>query len=325
LSERSVALVADLSVTGLAPPRAERAPAPPAVMVAPTIGDYIALLKPRVMSLVVFTGWVGLYLAPGHLNPVLAFTAVLCITIAAGAAGAINMWYERDIDAVMERTRARPLPAGRMAPGDALGFGVVLAVGSVLMMGLALNVVAALLLALTIAFYVFVYTIWLKRRTPQNIVIGGVAGALPPLVGWAAATGQVGVPALALFALIFFWTPPHFWALSLYRAGDYAKAGVPMMPVVAGARETKKQMLLYTIVLWPVALAPAWLGVAGWIYGAAALLLSALFTLCAWRVLRDPGERAARQMFGFSLLYLFLLFALLVADHAPGLAVALGS
>jgi len=234
------------------------------------------------------------------------------------------MWYERDIDAVMERTRNRPLPAGRMAPGDALGFGIVLAVSSVLLMGLALNIVAALLLALTIAFYVFVYTVWLKRRTAQNIVIGGAAGAFPPLVGWAAVTGQIGVPALALFALIFFWTPPHFWALALYRAGDYAKAGVPMLPVVAGARETKKQILLYTIVLWPVALAPAFLGVAGLVYGAVALLLSALFTLAALRVTRDPGERAAQQMFRFSLLYLFLLFAFLVADHAPGLAGLIG-
>jgi protoheme IX farnesyltransferase len=319
--------VADFSAAGLATPLVRAQVVAPSGTrdFAPSSRDYFALLKPRVMSLVVFTGWVGLYLAPGHLHPVLAFTAVLCIAIAAGSAGAINMWYERDIDALMERTRNRPLPAGRMAPGDALGFGAVLAVGSVLLMGLALNVVAALLLALTIAFYVFIYTIWLKRRTPQNIVIGGAAGAFPPLVGWAAATGQVGVPALALFALIFFWTPPHFWALSLYRAGDYAKAGVPMLPVVAGARETKKQMLLYTIVLWPVALAPTLLGVAGWIYGGAALVLSALFTLAALRVMGDAGERAAKQMFGFSLLYLFLLFALLVADRAPGLMATLGS
>ncbi|HKT19606.1 MAG TPA: heme o synthase [Stellaceae bacterium] len=299
------------------------APAPSAAV--PSIGDYVALLKPRVMSLVVFTGWAGLYLAPGHLHPVLAFTAVLCIAVAAGAAGAINMWYDRDIDAVMERTRDRPLPAGRMAPGDALGFGVVLAVGSVLMMALALNLVAAALLALTIAFYVFIYTIWLKRRTPQNIVIGGAAGAFPPLVGWAAATGQVALPALALFALIFFWTPPHFWALSLYRAGDYAKAGVPMLPVVAGARETRKQMLLYTLVLWPVAVSPSLLGIAGWVYGAAALALSAVFTGFALRVMRDPRERAAKEMFGFSILYLFLLFALLVADRIPAIASAVGS
>jgi protoheme IX farnesyltransferase len=287
-----------------------------------SVGDYFALLKPRVMSLVVFTGWAGLYLAPGHLHPVLAAVAVLCIAVAAGASGAINMWYERDIDALMERTQNRPLPAGRVAPGDALGFGVILAIGSVALMALALNVVAGVLLAITIAFYVFIYTIWLKRRTPQNIVIGGAAGAFPPIVGWAAVTGQIGFPALALFALIFFWTPPHFWALSLYRTGDYAKAGVPMLPVVAGARETKKQMLLYTVALWPVALAPTLLQAASWFYGAPALALSAIFTLCAIRVMRDPGERAAKQMFGFSLLYLFLLFALLVADRALGFSVA---
>ena len=198
------------------------------------VGDYVEILKPRVMSLVVFTGFVGLAVAPGHLHPVLAVVAVLCIAVGAGAAGAINMWYERDIDAIMRRTAGRPLPAGRMMPGEALGFGVVLAVGSVLMMALAVNSVAAGLLALTIGFYVFVYTIWLKRRTPQNIVIGGAAGAFPPLIGWAAVTGDIGWGAIALFAIIFFWTPPHFWALSLYRADDYAKAGVPMLPVVAG-------------------------------------------------------------------------------------------
>ena len=295
-----------------------------AAAAGPAVADYIALLKPRVMSLVVFTGFVGLYLAPGHLHPVLAAIAVLCIAVGAGAAGAINMWYDRDIDAMMRRTQGRPLPAGRMAPGEALGFGCVLAGASVLVMGLGVNFAAAALLALTIAFYVFVYTIWLKRRTPQNIVIGGAAGAFPPLVGWAAVTGDVGIPALALFALIFFWTPPHFWALSLYRAGDYAKAGVPMMPVVAGARETKKQMLAYTIVLWPVALAPTLLGIAGTLYAVSAVLLSALFTLLAVRVWFDSGDRSAKQMFGFSILYLFLLFALLLVDRAPELARPLG-
>ena len=282
----------------------------------PAVGDYVALLKPRVMSLVVFTGFVGLYLAPGHLHPVLAMVAMLCIAVGAGASGAINMWYDRDIDGLMRRTSGRPLPAGRMAAGDALGFGAVLAVASVLVMGLGVNWAAAALLALTIAFYVFVYTAWLKRRTPQNIVIGGAAGAFPPVVGWAAVTGDIGWPALLLFALIFFWTPPHFWALALYRAGDYATAGVPMLPVVAGARETKKQMLAYTLVLWPTALAPAFVGLAGWLYGGLALLLSGLFTAAAWRVWRDPGERAAKQMFAFSILYLFLLFALLVVDKA---------
>jgi heme o synthase len=300
-------------------------PATARALAGPAVGDYVALLKPRVMSLVVFTGFVGLYLAPGHIHPVLAAIAVLCIAVGAGAAGAINMWYDRDIDAVMRRTQGRPLPAGRMAPGEALGFGCVLAGASVLIMGLAVNWPAAALLALTIAFYVFVYTVWLKRRTPQNIVIGGAAGAFPPIVGWAAVTGDVGLPALLLFAIIFFWTPPHFWALALYRSGDYARAGVPMLPVVAGARETKKQMLAYTILLWPLTLAPALIGVAGALYGAAALVLSALFTLLAIRVWRDKGERSARQMFAFSILYLFLLFALLVIDRAPGLAGTFGA
>ena len=281
------------------------------------VSDYAALLKPRVMSLVVFTGFVGLHLAPGHLHPVLAAVAVLCIAVGAGASGAINMWYDRDIDALMSRTANRPIPAGRMAPGDALGFGCFLAGTSVVLMGLAVNWVAAALLALTIGFYVFVYTIWLKRRTPQNIVIGGAAGALPPIVGWAAATGDVAPAAVALFALIFFWTPPHFWALALYRAGDYAKAGVPMLPVVAGARATKRQMLLYTVVLWPCAAAPYLLGVAGAVYAGAALALSATFTGLAVKVWLDPTHRSARQMFGFSILYLFLLFALLLIDRAP--------
>jgi heme o synthase len=287
------------------------------------LGDYIEILKPRVMSLVVFTGIVGLVVAPGHLHPVLATVAVLCIAIGAGAAGAINMWYDRDIDAVMSRTAARPLPAGRMLPGEALGFGVVLAVGSVLVMGLAVNWVAAGLLALTIAFYVIIYTIWLKRRTPHNIVIGGAAGAFPPLIGWAAVTGGIGWGALAMFAVIFFWTPPHFWALALNRAGEYAAAGVPMLPVVAGPRETKRQMLIYTLLLWPVSAAPWFLGIAGAVYAAGALALSAVFTICAVGVCRDNGDRAARLTFGFSLLYLLLIFSLLLVDHtAPGLVAA---
>ena len=279
------------------------------------VGDYVQILKPRVMSLVVFTGVVGMAVAPGHLHPVLAAVAVLCIAVGAGASGAINMWYDRDIDAVMRRTAMRPLPAGRMMPGDALGFGCVLAVASVVVMELAVNWVAAELLALTIGFYVFVYTIWLKRRTPQNIVIGGAAGALPPLIGWAAVTGNVGWGAVALFAIIFFWTPPHFWALSLYRAGEYEKAGVPMLPVVAGPRETKRQMLLYTLMLWPATAAPWLLGVSGPLYGIGAGGLSLLFTGTAIRVWRDPGDRSARQMFAFSLLYLFLVFTLLLVDH----------
>lgn len=285
---------------------------------AASVGDYLEILKPRVMSLVVFTGFVGLVVAPGHLHPLLAAVAVLCIAVGAGAAGAINMWYDRDIDAVMRRTAGRPLPAGRMLPGEALGFGAALAVGSVVMMGLAVNGAAAALLALTIAFYVFVYTVWLKRRTPHNIVIGGAAGSFPPMIGWAAVTGDVGWPAIALFAIIFFWTPPHFWALSVYRADDYAAAGVPMLPVVAGTRETKRQMLLYTLVLWPVALAPSLLGAAGVLYGAGALLLSAAFTASAILVWYDTTDRSARRMFAFSLLYLFLIFSLLLVDHAGG-------
>jgi len=282
------------------------------------VGDYVQILKPRVMSLVVFTGVVGLALAPGHLHPFLAAVAILCIAVGAGASGAINMWYDRDIDRVMRRTAGRPLPAGRMAPGEALGFGCVLAVGSVALMGLAVNWVAAALLALTIAFYVFIYTMWLKRRTPQNIVIGGAAGAFPPLIGWAAVTGDLAWGAIALFAIIFFWTPPHFWALSLYKADEYAAAGIPMLPVVAGKCETKRQMLLYTLVLWPVTAAPWLLGIAGWRYAAGAGALSLLFTVSAIRVWRDDTDRNARQMFAFSLAYLALIFALLLADSGIG-------
>jgi heme o synthase len=285
------------------------------------VGDYIEILKPRVMSLVVFTGLVGLAVAPGHLHPVLAAIAVLCIAVGAGAAGALNMWYDRDIDAIMRRTAGRPLPTGRMMPGEALGFGVVLAFGAVLIMGIAVNWLAAALLLLTIGFYVFVYTVWLKRRTPQNIVIGGAAGAFPPVIGWAAATGDIGWGAIALFAIIFFWTPPHFWALSLYRADDYAKAGVPMLPVVSGPRETKRQMLLYTLVLLPASLGPWVAGITGALYGASALVLSVAFTGLAIRVCRDESARSARMMFGFSLLYLLLMFSLVLVDHAgAGLA-----
>ncbi len=287
------------------------------------VGDYIALLKPRVMSLVVFTGLAGLVAAPGDLHPLLAAVAVLCIAVSAGAAGAINMWYDRDIDAVMSRTQSRPIPAGRVDPDAALAFGVFLSVAPVMMMGLAVNWLAAGLLAAASLFYVFVYTVWLKRRTPQNIVIGGAAGAFPPMIGWAAVTGDVSVAPIALFLLIFMWTPPHFWALALYRRGDYAAAGVPMLPVVAGEAATKRQMMLYTALLLPVALAPWALGVAGVVYGACALVLGLAFVGLCLRVLREDGAAtahwAAKQMFGFSILYLFLLFALLMVDRAPGL------
>ena len=284
------------------------------------VGDFFALLKPRVMSLVVFTGLAGLLVAPGSLHPILAAVAVLCIAVGSGAAGAINMWYDRDIDAVMERTRDRPIPVGRVEPGDALAFGVILAVGSVAVMGLAVNLAAAAILASAVLFYVFIYTVWLKRRTPQNIVIGGAAGAFPPMIGWAAVTGGVGIESLVLFLLIFFWTPPHFWALSLYRCDDYAAARVPMLPVVAGKRETKKQMLVYTLLLLPLSIAPAWLGVAGWIYGTVALALSLVFVAAAVAVWFDGSDRSAKRMFGYSIFYLFGLFALLIADRVPGVA-----
>jgi protoheme IX farnesyltransferase len=282
--------------------------------------DFIELMKPRVMSLVVFTGAAGLIVAPGSLHPVLAAVAVLCIAVAAGASAAINMWYERDIDALMTRTRNRPLPTGRVEPAEALTLGAMLSLFSIMFMGLALNWVAAGLLALAIGFYVFVYTIWLKRRTPQNIVIGGAAGAFPPMIGWAAVTGDVSLASIALFALIFFWTPPHFWALALVKSGDYARAGVPMLPVVAGARETKRQILIYVVLLLPIALAPTLLGVAGWIYGSAAIALGLMFLLAAIRVWFDESERSARQMFAFSILYLFALFALLIVDAQGGAA-----
>ncbi len=280
-----------------------------------SVGDYIELLKPRVMSLVVFSGFAGLIVAPGHLHPVLALTAILCIAVGAGASGAINMWYDRDIDAVMQRTRSRPLPEGRVDPAEALAFGVVLTLGAVGLMGLAVNWVAAGLLGFASFFYIFVYTMWLKRRTPQNIVIGGAAGAFPPMIGWAAVTGDVSLAPVLLFLLIFLWTPPHFWALALFRNGDYQRAGVPMLPVVAGPRETKKQMLLYTLLLLPTAVAPYAVGIAGLVYLAGAIVLGLLFVLCAVRVWFDRTDRAAKQMFGFSILYLFLLFALLIGER----------
>jgi len=284
--------------------------------------DYFALLKPRVMSLVVFTAVTGMVLAPGTLHPVLAFVAILCIAVGAGASGAINMWYDADIDAHMKRTRNRPIPAGRIGANEALAFGAILAVGSVLVMGLAVNWVAAALLAFTISFYVFVYTMWLKRRTPQNIVIGGAAGAFPPVVAWAAVTGDVSIGALVLFAIIFMWTPPHFWSLSLYRCGDYARVGVPMLPVVAGLRETRQQILIYSVLLVPVTLLPWFIGMVGAVYGVAATALGAVFLIGAVRVFRDRSDeqKPARQMFGFSILYLFLLFALLLAEGLVGWA-----
>ena len=283
------------------------------------VEDYVALLKPRVMSLVVFTALVGLLVAPGHVHPVIGFTALLCIAIGAGASGALNMWYDADIDAVMTRTRARPIPAGRVQPGEALAFGSLLAVGSVLVFGVLVNWFAAGLLAFTIFFYVFVYTMWLKRLTPQNIVIGGAAGAFPPMVGWAAVTGDISLAPVLMFLIIFFWTPPHFWALSLLRTDDYARAGIPMLPVVAGPDETRRQILIYSLVLAPIGLSPTLFGFAGLAYGVVALVCGVLMIALAWRVYRErtgpAAASAAKRLFAFSLLYVFVLFAALLADN----------
>ncbi len=279
-----------------------------------TVRDFFELLKPRVMTLVVFSGVAGLYMAPGHLHPFLALVAVFCIAVGSGAAGAINMWYDRDIDARMGRTSGRPVPQGRIHESDAFAFGLVLLLLSVGLMGLALNWTAAFLLGFAAFFYVVVYTMWLKRRTPQNIVIGGAAGAFPPMIGWAAVTGDVSVESIVLFLLIFMWTPPHFWALALYKNEDYKQAGVPMMPVVAGSLSTKRQMVLYTALLFPLAAAPYALGMAGGFYLTGALALTALFLVSALRVLRDDSDRPAKQMFGYSIFYLFAVFALLMAD-----------
>jgi len=291
------------------------------------VGDYIELMKPRVMSLVVFTAFVGLLIAPAPVHPMVGVTALLCIAVGAGAAGAMNMWYDADIDARMTRTAARPIPAGRVAPGEALAFGVMLAVGSVVVLGLLVNVIAAALLAVTIAFYVGVYTMWLKRWTPQNIVIGGAAGALPPVIGWVAATGSLAVEPILLFAIIFFWTPPHFWALSLYRTEDYTRAGIPMLPVVAGARETRRQIVLYTLLLAPLGVAPWLLGYAGLSYGVVALASGAVMIALALRVRAEEEgtHTASKQLFGFSILYLFLLFAMLLGDHLAGGLLAHGA
>ena len=312
-------------------PAGEAAPLP-AALVQPADGgvmeadyrDWIALLKPRVLSLVVFSGLVGLLVAPGHLNPVLAFTAILCITVASGACGAINMWYDRDIDAIMRRTRNRPIPAGRIRPDAALGYGVTLAVGSVIVMGLAVNIPAAFILALSICFYVFVYTVWLKRRTPQNIVIGGAAGAFPPVIGWVAVTGSVDLIPLVLFGIIFIWTPPHFWSLALWANDDYRRAGVPMLPVVAGAKQTRRQILLYTIILVPLTLAPYLMGFSGLLYGLTAAVLGLLFLQHVYRVLTDKQDAAGNSLtsdapanaaFKFSVLYLFALFGAFAIDR----------
>lgn len=300
----------------------------PEIQVMPAeVMDWVALLKPRVLSLVVFTGAIGLFVAPGRLNWVLAVTAVLCIAAGAGAAGALNMWYDRDIDAIMRRTSSRPIAAGRIGADSAFAFGLILAVASVVMLYLATNTVAAAVLACSIAFYVFIYTAWLKRLTPQNIVIGGAAGAFPPLIGWAAVTGNVSIEPALLFLIVFLWTPPHFWALSLYAHADYERAGVPMLPVVAGARSTRRHVAVYTVLLVCASLSPWVIGLAGVLYGVTAGILGAAFLYYASLVLLDKQDergrsltkdKPARQTFRYSLLYLFLLFSAYGIDHALG-------
>ena len=286
----------------------------------PSVGEFVELMKPRVMSLVVFTALTGMLAAPGSIHPVIGVIALLAIATGAGASGALNMWYDADIDARMARTAARPIPRGRVTGGEALTFGSILAVLSILTLGVLVNWTAGALLALTIAFYIFVYTMWLKRRTPQNIVIGGAAGAFPPMIGWAAVTGSVSVESVLMFLIIFVWTPPHFWALALYRCRDYERAGVPMLPVVAGAEETRRQIWLYSLILVPLAITPVLIGLAGIVYGVVSAVLGAVFLYLAWKVRRitegREADQAARQLFVFSILYLFLLFAVLLVEHA---------
>ena len=299
--------------------QSERGPAQSLPIPAASASDYLALLKPRVMSLVIFTAFTGILLAPSPVDPVLGFASLLAIAAGAGAAGALNMWYDADIDALMRRTQNRPIPAGRMRKEDALGFGMVLAVLSVMSLGIVANWLAAGLLSFTIFFYVVVYTMWLKRLTPQNIVIGGAAGALPPVVGYAAATGEISLASAALFAIIFVWTPPHFWALALVKAGEYGRAGIPMLPNVKGAGRTRRDILLYTLALVPLGLAPWLIGFASLAYGVIALVLGALMLLFSARVYTHrtapKADRCARQLFGVSILYLFLLFAAIAGER----------
>jgi len=287
------------------------------------VADYLDLMKPRVMFLVVFTALVGLVAAPGSMHPVLAIAALVCIAVGAGAAGALNMWFDADIDAAMARTASRPIPRGRVSPEEARTFGSVLAVGSVLCLGLMANWLAAALLALTIGFYIFVYTMWLKRTTPQNIVIGGAAGAVPPMIGWAAATGGVSLDSFVLFLIIFVWTPPHFWALALLRTRDYARAGIPMLPVVKGPDATRLQILIYSLILAPLGMVPAIIGLGGTLYAAAASVLGSLFVVMAIDCYRERegevADRAAKHLFAYSVLYLFLLFTVLLVEQGFGI------
>ena len=282
----------------------------------PSVADFWNLLKPRVMSLVIFTGFAGMFLAPTSIHPMLFIISLFAIAAGAGASGAINQWYDRDIDAVMQRTQNRPIPAGAVEPAEALSFGLIISALSVLVLGLACNWLAAGLLAFTIFFYGVVYTIWLKRSTPQNIVIGGAAGALPPVIGWAAVSGSLSIEPMLLFAIIFMWTPPHFWALALFRNEDYTRAGVPMMPVVAGEAETRRQILIYAVLLAPLGVLPAFIGMSSLLYGAVAAGLGLNFIRLSRALMRSADDLAARRLFGFSIVYLFLLFLGLVIDRA---------
>jgi protoheme IX farnesyltransferase len=283
------------------------------------VEDYVALLKPRVMSLVVFTAIIGLLLAPGGINPVIGVIAILCIAVGAGGSGALNMWYDADIDAVMSRTANRPIPAGRVSRGEALAVGLICSGFSVAILGLATNIAAAALLAFTIFFYAVIYTMWLKRATPQNIVIGGAAGAFPPAIGWAAVTGDIGWPSVVLFLIIFLWTPPHFWALALYKQGDYAAAGIPMLPNVAGEKATRLQILLYSLVLVATSFAPLLIHMSGWLYAVIAAVTGLSFLYLAWRLYAAPNplamKKVARTLFTYSLSYLFVIFLALMTDH----------
>jgi len=283
--------------------------------------DYALILKPRVMSLVVFTAAVGLFLAPGNISFITGLIAILCIAVGAGASGAINMWYDQDIDHIMERTQKRPIPQGHVTPREALAIGVALSLLSIVALYFWVNTPSAILLAITILYYVFIYTIWLKRRTPQNIVIGGAAGAFPPMIGWIASSGDVTLGAVVLFAIIFLWTPPHSWALALFRRGDYEAAGVPMMPVVAGNASTKKQMLIYTALLVPVTLVPVFINMSGAFYGLTALVLGVEFFRRCLKLMLDDGIEKARPLFVFSILYLSLIFVALIVDKFLFIAV----
>ncbi len=292
------------------------------------VEDYVALLKPRVMSLVVFTAIIGLLLAPGGINPVVGIIAILCIAVGAGGSGALNMWFDSDIDAIMSRTANRPIPAGRATRNEALALGLICSAFSVGILGLATNFLAAGLLAFTIFFYAVIYTMWLKRATPQNIVIGGAAGAFPPMVGWAAVTGDISLPSIVLFLIIFLWTPPHFWALALYKQSDYGAAGIPMLPNVAGEPATKTQILLYSVILVATTLLPQIIGMSGWLYTAVAVVTGVSFVYLALRLYRTRDtlsmKKVARSLFTYSLSYLFVIFLALIVDHAAGMLGWLG-